>query len=83
MVGKTPHQGVQPSGLKVGDSGFLRDDERRHDTGMEISITNWFDSYKIYLPLNWYDTGFITIMFDKNDVYLSSNFDRNDGLYIV
>ena len=22
--------------VKVGDSGFLRDDERRHDTGLEI-----------------------------------------------
>ena len=24
--------------LKVGDSGFLQDDERRHDTGLEILI---------------------------------------------
>ena len=39
------------------------------------------DSYKIYLPLNWYNTGFKTIIFDKNDVYSSSDSIEMTAIY--
>ena len=53
--------------LKVGDSHFLRDDERRHDTGLEISISR---SGSIAIKFNYC---IVLPIFDKIHVYLPSN----------
>ena len=59
--------------VKVGDSRFLRDDEHRHDTRLEIAIMRAGTiarkfNYRIVSPI--FDH--FSIVFDKNDVYLSS-----------
>ena len=59
--------------VKVGDSCFLPDDERRHDTRVEILITRAGTiarkfNYRVVSPI--FDH--FLIVFDKNDVYLSS-----------
>ena len=74
---KTQKTDAKTLGLKVGDSLFLRDDERWHNTGLETSISR---SGSIAIKFNY---RIVSPIFDKNPVYLLSNSIKVTSFYCL